>query len=187
MIYIDENIWDFDLQETLATVSPQRRQQALRYCQERDQRLCVAAYRLLQRALLQEYGITDLPQFTYDNKGKPSLIGHNSIHFSLSHCREAVACAVSDRPIGIDIEMLDHYSEKVAALTMNEEEMVQIKTSPHPNTEFTRLWTMKESLLKATGYDNDGDIANMLSQASLCHFVTITTPDYIITTCQENI
>ena len=57
MIYIDDHIHDFDLQEALETVSPQRRAQALRYRHERDQRLCIAAYRLLQQALLKEYGI----------------------------------------------------------------------------------------------------------------------------------
>ena len=110
MIYLDDHIWDFDLQQALAKVSPQRREYALRYRLERDQRLSVVAYRLLQRALLAEYGIEVAPQFHYDENGKPQLAGYPDVHFSLSHCREAVACVVSAQPVGIDIETIDHYS-----------------------------------------------------------------------------
>ena len=80
MIYIDDHIEEFNLREALAAVSPQRRDYALRYRQERDQRLCLAAYRLLQRALMLEYGIDGMPVFTYDSKGKPQLQGHPDIH-----------------------------------------------------------------------------------------------------------
>ena len=186
MIYIDDHIWDFDLLEALAAVSQQRRDYALRYRQERDQRLCIAAYRLLQQALRQEYGINDeLPQFAYNPQGKPLLDGHPSIHISMSHCRDAVACAVSDQPVGIDIETTNHYSEEVAARVMSEKEMLEIKSSPHPAMAFTRLWTMKESLYKLTGNDNDGNIADMLDDINPYHFTTINHPKFLITICQQ--
>lgn len=185
MIYIDDHIGDFDLQEALEAVSPQRREQALRYRLERDKRQCVAAYRLLQKALLEEYGIQGLPQFIYNQQGKPLLEGHPEIHFSLSHCREAVACAVGDEPVGIDIETVDHYSEEVATRVMSEEEMRQIKASPDCAQEFTRLWTMKESLFKLTGNDRGGNIACMLDDASQSDFTTISQPLYICTSCKR--
>ena len=184
MIYIDDHIDDFDLQEALATVSAQRREQALRYRHERDRRLNVAAYRLLHRALMTEYGINELPQFTYDSNGKPALAGYPDIHFSMSHCRVAVACAVSDRPVGIDIETLDHYSEGVAARVMNDDEMRQILESPYPNVAFTRLWTMKESLFKLTGDDCGGDIARMLQESTRYCFTTVDYPQFIVTDCR---
>ena len=186
MIFLDDNIWDFDLRQALETVSEQRREQALRYRHERDRRLSIAAYRLLQRALQQQYGITRLPQFIYDNNGKPSLEGSPSIHFSLSHCREAAACAVSDQPIGIDIETLDHYSEEVAAQVMNKTEMHQILSSPAPAIAFTRQWTMKESLYKLTGGENldTADVKGMLSHADSFDFTTLIFPRYVLTICR---
>lgn len=183
MIYIDENIDGFDLDEVLAAVCPQRREYALRYRQERDQRLCLAAYRLLQRALEQEFGIRELTQFVFDENGKPMLQGHPDIHFSLSHCREAVAVAVSNRPIGIDIETTAHYSPEVARRVMNDDEMLKIKASSRPDVAFTRLWTMKESLYKLTGNDNDGDTTGMLANASQYCFTTTVHPRYIYTAC----
>ena len=185
MIYIDDHIDDFDLREALAAVSQQRRDYALRYRQERDQRLCLAAYRLLQRALLLEYGINETPVFTYDDKGKPLLQGHPDIHFSLSHCHEAVAVAVSDHPVGIDIEATGHYSAEVARRVMNDDEMREIETSAQPEVAFTRLWTMKESLYKLTGDDNGGDMAGMLSDISKYRFTTTVHPRFIYTACTE--
>ena len=184
MIYISPCIWDFDLEEALASVSPQRRDYVLRYRNELDQRLGIAAYRLLQDALLDNYGIKDLPQFTYDQRGKPLLSGHPDIHFSLSHCREAVACAVNDQPVGIDIETLEHYSEEVAENVMSKEEMRQIKASPNPALAFTRLWTMKESLYKLSGDDHDGDIRHMLDDTSQVRFLTWDYPLFFVSVCR---
>ena len=183
MIYIDENIDGFDLDEALAAVSPQRREYALRYRHERDQRLSITAYRLLQHALMLEYGIEELPVFIYNECGKPLLQGHPDIHFSLSHCREAVAVAVSDRPIGIDIETTAHYSAEVARHVMNDDEMRQIEASSRPEVAFTRLWAMKESLFKLTGDDNGGNTAGMLANASQYCFTTTVHHCYIYTAC----
>ena len=184
MIYIDDHIDDFDLREALAAVSPERRDYALRYRQERDQRLCLAAYRLLQRALMLEYGIDELPVFIYDSKGKPVLQGHPDIHFSLSHCHEAVAVALSDHPIGIDIETTRQYSPEIAPCVMNDDEIRQIEASAQPEVTFTRLWTMKESYYKLTGDDNGGNTARLLDNASLYRFKTVFFPRYLYTTCQ---
>lgn len=185
MIYVDDHIWDFDLQAALATVSPQRREHALRYRHERDQRLSVAAYRLLQQTLKQEYGIDEAPLFIHDDNGKPLLQDHPDIHFSLSHCHEAVACAVSSRPIGIDVETLDHYSPELACQVMNEEELQQILSSADPAIAFTRLWTMKESYYKLTGDTASSNIPHLLDNAEGYHFGTISYPRYIVTHCQK--
>ena len=185
MIYYDDHIWDFDLQQALAEVSDQRREYALRYRQKRDQRLCVAAYRLLQRALRLEYGIDEAPEFIYDPHGKPVLQGHPDIHFSLSHCHGAVACAVSDHPVGIDIETTGHYTIDVARQVMNDGEIRQIEASAQPDVTFTRLWTMKESLYKLTGGDNDGDIRHMLDNVPPVSFETIVFPHGVCTLCSS--
>ena len=184
MIYIDENIWDFDLQEALDEVSPERREYALRYRQELDQRLSVVAYRLLQRALQQQYGLDLQPRFVFGDSGKPLLEGFPDIHFSLSHCSMAVACAVGDGPVGIDVETFDHYSEEVARRVMNPDEMRQIITSSCPEVAFTRLWTMKESFFKMAGTPiGDNDISQMLDQATHCRFTTIIHPQFTVTRC----
>jgi 4'-phosphopantetheinyl transferase len=184
VIYINDQVMDFDLQQALTEVSAQRREQALRYRHERDQRLSVAAYRLLHHALQAEYGIDQPPILVYGANGKPMLADRPDIHFSLSHCHEAAACVLNDRPIGIDIETIDPYNEEVAACVMNDHEMGQIKASPLPALAFTRLWTMKESFYKLTGNDNHGDIAHMLDDTAQVRFITREYPRFVVSVCR---
>ena len=176
---------DFDLRLALTEVSAQRREQALRYRHERDQRLSVAAYRLLQHALLTEYCIQQAPVLAYGTNGKPMLAEWPYIHFSLSHCRESAACVVSDKPVGIDIESIDHYDEAVAAQVMNSAELRKIHASPSPQMAFTRLWTMKESLYKLTGGDPGADILQLLANSEQYDFDTILLPHCVCTVCRQ--
>ena len=164
MVYIDSHPQLLDLTEALAAVSAERRTYALRYRREEDQRLCLSAYLLLQRALREEYGLSEVPPFCIGEHGKPVLEGYPDIHFNLSHCREAVACVVSIHPVGIDIEMVDSYDEALLPTTMNEKEQQMILESPHPESTFIRFWTMKESLLKLTGEGITDDLPSVLSK-----------------------
>ncbi len=182
MIYIDDHIDVFDLTAALAAVSPERRAYALKYVNELDQRLSVAAFLLLKRALSMELGLDTVPPFVRDPNGKPRLDGFPYIHFNMSHCREAVACIVDRSPVGIDVECIDRLDADVVAMTMNELEQEQIAASPQPELEFTRLWTMKESLYKLTGKYQD-DIRSMLANAADYHFHTTIYPRFICTVC----
>ena len=187
MVYIDEHIDDFDLQAALAELSHQRREQALRFKFERGQRTCALAYLLLKRALHEEFGIDELPLFEYGEHGKPLLVGHPDIHFNLSHCREAVACVVSRRPVGIDVESVGRYKESVARYTMNDEELAMIESAERPEVAFIRLWTMKEARLKLTGEGITDDLKTALADSARYRFTTTErlTQIYICTVCEE--
>ena len=186
MVYIDEHIDDFDLPTAIADISDQRRRQALRFKHERGQRTCVLAYLLLKKALREEYGITDNPLFEYGEHGKPTIVGHPDIHFSLSHCRETVACVVSHRPVGIDVESVHRYKETLSAYTMNDREQVQILASERPDVAFIRLWTMKEARLKLTGEGITNNLKTVLDDSANWHFTTVECleKNYIYTLCE---
>ena len=188
MVYVDEHIEDFDLQAALAEISEQRREQALRFKFERGQRTCVLAYLLLKKGLREEYGITGNPLFEYGEHGKPFIVGHPEIHFSLSHCHEAVACVLSNRPVGIDVESVRRYKEDVVRYAMNEQEQQLIAASERPDVAFIRLWTMKEARLKLTGEGITNDLKTALSGSSW-KFTTVEQLDrnYIYTVCEEKV
>lgn len=187
MIYVDDHIWNFDLSQALDSISKWRRDYALRYRQELDQRLCVAVYKLLLRALRTEYGINQQPRFIYNDKGKPFLEGFPEIHFSLSHCPQAVACAVSDSPVGIDVETTDNYSVELARQVMSDNEMRLIHSSSCPDVTFTRLWTMKESLYKLQGGGHPDDIPHLLDNTNGCRFTTLVLDNSVMTVCESAI
>ena len=187
MLLIDDHINDFDLDSALQQLSEQRRQQALRFRYELGQRSCALAYLLLKRALREEYGITENPVFEYGEHGKPTIVGHPEIFFNLSHCREAVACAVSDKPVGIDVESVRSFKESLVRYTMNDEEVEQIMTAPRPEVAFIRLWTMKEARLKLTGEGINDHMKTVLNEADRKKYTTVEWLErgYIYTVCES--
>ena len=95
------------------------------------------AYRLLEIALEREHGLTRRPEILRGPYGKPWFPAFPHIHFNLSHSRGAAVCALSDAPVGIDIEVLREPPRRLAA-GMGAE-------------EFFRLWTAKEATVKLRG------------------------------------
>jgi 4'-phosphopantetheinyl transferase len=177
-LLISEKIWDFDLEAALKEISAQRREQALKFKHELGQRLCVLAYQLLKQLLREEYGITENPVFEYNDSGKPALVGHPEIFFNLSHCKEAVACVVSDHPVGIDVEGLRQYKESLAEYCMNDAEQLQIKASEDPDKAFVRLWTMKEATIKLLGTTISNGMKDILV-ADRYKYTTVVRQRYI--------
>lgn len=162
MIYLNDDIEHFDWEAALPLLSEQRREQCLKFKHEQGRKTCAAAYLLLCEGLRQEYGITEPPVFEYGEHGKPSIVGHPDIFFNMSHCKEAAICVLSDNPVGVDIESMRRYRESLARYTMNDEEMAQILQADRPDMEFTRLWTLKEAVLKRSGEGIRNDMKHVL-------------------------
>jgi len=184
-IFLSEEIWDFNLDAALGEISAQRREQALRFKHELGQRLCVLAYQLLKQGLSEVYGIKENPIFIYNEHGKPSIEGHPEICFNLSHCKEAAICAVSDRPIGVDVESVRSFNDSLVHYTMNDAEIREIEAAEDRAVAFIRLWTQKEAALKLTGTGISKDMKQVLLQEGL-HFETITHSQrrYVYSICQ---
>ena len=181
-VLVSEEIWEFDLEAALKEISEQRREQALKFKHEQGQRLCVLAYLLLKQGLREEYGITDNPVFEYNEHGKPSIVGHPEIYFNLSHCKEAVVCAISNKPVGVDVESIREYKESLVRYTMNEDEILEIKSAKHPHITFIRLWTMKEATLKLLGTGISKDMKSVLDGTK--KYTTVERQRYIYTVCE---
>ena len=162
MIYLNDDIEAFDWQAALPLLSEQRRQQCLKFKHELGRKTCAAAYLLLCQGLRREYGIEEPPVFEYGEHGKPAIVGHPEICFNMSHCREAALCVLSDRPVGVDVESIRRYSESLARYTMNDREMQLILKARRPEVEFTRLWTLKEAVVKRSGEGIRNDMKHVL-------------------------
>ena len=184
LVLVSEDIWSFDLKAALEDVSEQRREQVLKFKHEQGQRLCVLAYHLLKRGLREEYGITENPVFEYNAHGKPSIIGHPEICFNLSHCKEAAVCAISSRPVGVDVESIREYKESLVRYTMNDLEISLIESDPSPDVTFIRLWTMKEATLKLSGRGISNDMKEVVDTDKL-DYISVELPHYVYTVCQQ--
>ena len=133
--------------DCLSRVSDQRREKVLKYRFQAGREQSLKAYMLLQRLLREEYGITEPPVFQELSNGKPIIIGHENIHFNMSHCKYAVACAVSNEPVGIDVERIqEKVKDELARYVLSDNELKDLTP-----LKFTRLWTMKEAVVKLMG------------------------------------
>ena len=152
----------------LPLVSAQRREQALRYKHTFGQYCCLQSYKMLCELLAEwsrvhQLPINQQPIFLYNDYGAPYIEG--GPHFSISHCKRGIAVAVSENPIGIDIEIIRTFSPELMRKTMNEDEQLRITSSATPDVEFIRFWTQKEALLKLQGTGIITDLHHVLTHA----------------------
>lgn len=170
MLYFNDeldSITDEEIESLIPTLPQQRREQALKFKHALGRKECVLAYLLLCKGLREEYGINEQPIFEYGEHGKPTIIGHSDIHFNMSHCKKAVMCYVSNEPIGLDCETIGRGNDQLISYTMSEEEIKQINNSPAPKTEFIRLWTQKEAVLKLTGEGINDNMKSVLHKENV--------------------
>lgn len=133
-------------------VSEERKARILR------QRVKQNAYNMLVGAVLAKYMLLKFfripfsaQHIAYGRYGKPYLRDYPNVQFNISHSGQFVACAVSDRPIGVDIQEIVPYHRDVAKRVFSPEKLLQIESGPDPSVEFTKLWTQKEAYLKMLG------------------------------------
>lgn len=85
--------------------------------------------------------------------GKP-VLASGAAHFNISHSFERVVCAVSEKPVGVDIEKIRPFRRGVVTRFFSESEAGYIERAESENEackRFYELWTLKEAYVKMTG------------------------------------
>lgn len=138
-------------QKKLQQVSSLRREKVLACKLWEDKKRSLAAGLLLEKVIGEEgYSPEDLQ---VEEGGKLYLPGVKDFFFSISHSGEYAVCAVSDVPVGVDIQKHRKNGLAVAKRFFKAEEADYIAKQPTQKQEemFFRYWTGKESYLKLTG------------------------------------
>lgn len=109
-----------------------------------EQRL--AARRLLSQLIGFEAEVEHSPE------GVPFIPAHPHLYVSISHCRSAVAVAVSRvGAVGIDVESRRRVSRGLMERVCSAEELATIDAATDSTMCFLQLWTRKEAALKCLG------------------------------------
>ena len=189
---------DEAVREMLPLVSEQRRLQALRYSHTFGRFCCLKSYLMLLELLSAVYPELDTskPEFGYTAQGKPFLLARPDIHFSISHTKNAILVAISDAPIGVDIEAFRSPSSALIARTMNATEQAAIATADGwnihrtPGTRealFSAIWTRKEAVLKLRGTGIEGDLKHVLSGTEAIFTRIFPRKSYAFSIAQQTI
>lgn len=121
------------------------------YLYERDRRRFVIRHTALRLLLADRLGLAPAAiRIGNTDKGKPFLVESPSLHFSISQSGPLAVIAISECPLGADIERVDFTFPIADVITsvMTERERSQIDKTP---AGFFQVWTAKEAILKAAG------------------------------------
>ena len=104
--------------------------------------------RILADVLKRDYKIENCPEILRNEYGKP-YFQDNPMYFNVSHSGEYLAIAVSESPVGIDIQGEKLIKDGMFKKVVQSEETLLI--GENRQKDFLRLWALKESFVKAEG------------------------------------
>lgn len=137
-------------QQVLLFLPKERVERILRIKSEKSQMQSMTAGLLLEYAL-REMGLCGKElTFLKNADGKPHIKELPEFYYNLTHCGECAALVTDTCSVGIDVEGIHKDGRKLAERFFAEEEK-KILLEDFSNEAFTRIWTRKESYLKATG------------------------------------
>lgn len=160
---------------------PEERQKKVLNARHRQKRLQSLGAGLLLSKVLNRHCISS-ESLRIEPSGKPIVDG---ICFNLAHSGNYVICAVSERPVGCDIEQIKDAPKRVAerSFSADENKYLQQLDGEVYNREFFRIWTKKESFLKMTGTGIRVPLDTL--EVTACYLHEYDMPGYQVTVCAE--
>lgn len=132
---------DAELAQVYRTLSPSRKAHIDTFRHEGAKKQSLAAEALLRRMLGMDAVVERLPS------GQP-VLADRSTCISIAHCEDYVACAVSEKPVGIDIEKIKPVKPGMAERVCTAEELQFVQSD---DSRFFEIWTAKEAYFKMKG------------------------------------
>ena len=179
-----EECTEAEVARLLPLVSAQRREQALQFKHTFGQFCCLKSWLMLQELMEnRQWQMANdkwpMDNWLYNEHGKPYW--EHGPFFSISHCKESIAVAVDEQPVGVDIEGIRHADDELIRRTMNEQEQAEIFAAKERDRAFTRFWTQKEAIVKClgTGIESFEQLQGIRNQESGISIQTIEKEKYI--------
>ena len=99
--------------------------------------------------------------YEYTKAGKPYFKNEENIKFSISHSKDLVGVAFSDREVGFDVQVVRNVGDEVFNRVLSDKENEDVSSAKNDNerlNKFFKYWVIKEAILKRNG---TGLISNM--------------------------
>jgi phosphopantetheine--protein transferase-like protein len=114
--------------------------------------------------------------------------GCNLCHFSLSHSIDVVTVAISDNPIGLDVEKITPLPEKILDKILTVEERSTLSQLPtNQKVDFViKTWTQKESCFKLHDIKTWSPQKLALNKNNLLsQKICVNNENYYVSICSE--
>ena len=145
-IYDINNLTD-SLYDRYFSMMSKSRKEKVEAVKDKDSRKRTVAGEMLAKQMLSEQSGKREEDIVIEvgENGKPFS---NIMHFSISHTENLVVCAVAENRIGVDIEKIRPYNDKLARRITNDKEYEYINQDAK---KFIEIWTLKEAIIKKDG------------------------------------
>ncbi len=135
----------------LTLVSPKKRSKVENFIYKEDKCRSLIGEILVRKIICQKLELSnDQIVFKTNSYGKPYLVGYPDFHFNISHAGDWVVCAVDKKQVGVDIEKIKPIDYKIAKRFFSKQEYQDLMRKESLDY-FYKLWTLKESYIKAMG------------------------------------
>ena len=142
-----------------------RKKEILKKADLNDRKRSLAGDMLVKKYLSKLYGTPEEKiEIKRGAHGKPYVLNLPA-HFNVSHCGDYAVVAISDRPIGIDVEVNEDELKYISGTSATRKKSLMQKS-------FFEIWTAKEAYLKYLGTGISGGVNSLsftLNGNSLTH------------------
>jgi 4'-phosphopantetheinyl transferase len=139
-----------------ADLPADERERAAGFLRDEVRKRWVASRWALRRVLADYLGVAPAAvELEAEKTGKPRLKATSGLEFNLSHSEGLALVAVSDRPVGIDIEAIrpDRNMQAIAERVLPADDVAAVRTAPEERRAavFYDAWVRHEARLKCLG------------------------------------
>lgn len=153
-VKLEEEIENDVFEGIFSCIPPEKQNRIKRFRRFEDAHRAVIAEALIRSIIISVLGFKNEDmEFKTNEYGKSYLTGADNFHYNLSHSGEYVVCAISNKPVGIDIERIKDIKYDIAERFFSKEEVQSLLLVDEKLRleRFFDLWTLKESYIKADG------------------------------------
>ncbi len=155
-----DDIFPYEQWQHLFTASRLEKISHLRH--ESDKKMSAGVESALLASLkLQRYNPID-SIYTYSENGQP-ILNLTGKHISLSHSGGLAVCALSEIPVGVDIEVPRKMSSRIKNYILSDSEINRDLFDRTDDISLLKKWTAKESYFKLTGTGIDRHSMQLIS------------------------
>ena len=142
------------------------------------------SYAFVKQKIAEKFNIdsTDI-EIARDENGKPFIKNLKGVFFNISNSKELQAVAISDSPVGVDIEKVRKANLSVAKRFCKEE--YEYVTRENSENRLFEVWTKKEAYLKYLGVGIKGGLDKFNVFNTNKKIKTVALDGYILSYCCE--
>lgn len=188
---VDEFLNKVTFKQLLSFLSKERQKQLMKLNYDIDKKLSLFAEIIVRIIICQKLNVKNSKLvFEKNEYGKPYIKGYTNLYYNISHTRNAIVVAFSDKPVGVDIEKVKHIESQIAKRFFTFEEQMYISKYPEKiDKHFYEVWTKKEAYIKYLGQGLSIKLNsfNVFSNVISKQIKSFEIDDYIVSVCSEYI